>query len=101
MVDYQAAKLRALTILDSETEADLLAGYSTKYNAKTQLYQHLGISSSRMAVLAPDVSKDLKKFKASSKSLTGSALSGCKAVGDFITKYCGAAGIALDPGEPK
>lgn len=99
-MDYLGTKLRALVILDGETRADLVRLYEKKYTAKTELYRDLGISSDRMGVMADVVNDSLTIYK-NYRSLTSAALSKCNTVGDFIKKYCGAAGVKLDDGEPK
>lgn len=98
-MDYWGTKLRALVILDAETKVDLLKQYEKKYNAKTELFRDLAISADRMGVMADVVNASLKAYP-NYRSLTSAALAGCKTVGDYIKKYCGAARIKLESGEP-
>jgi hypothetical protein len=99
-LDYPAAKLRALEILDAVTMAELIKLYGDKYNAKTALFKQLGIPPERLFHLADDVNESVVN-NPGHKNITGNALSTCKVIGDFITRFCQAANVPMQPPEPK
>jgi hypothetical protein len=99
-LDYQATKLRALEILDAATMAELVKLYGDKYTAKTVLFKQLGIPPERMFHLADDVNENVVRYPGH-VNITGNALSTCKTVGDFITRFCQAAKVKVPNQEPK
>ena len=97
---YMEAKLSALQILDEVTEVDLVREYSTKFSAQSKLFLDLGIPPERTAVMAPTVNDAIKRFN-SSRRVTSMALAKIRTVGEFISLFCKAADIPVEPGEPK
>ncbi len=100
VIEFADVKLHALEILDPVTQENLVAQYGTKFSAKSKLFLDLGIPPERMAVMAPKVNQELKRYPGS-LNVTSSALSVLGTVGDFVSLFSRAAGVAIPPGEPK
>lgn len=101
--DYKTAiKPLALQILDdiSLAEVQVYYGKVPGYDAKSKLFNDLGIPADYFAAYAKDVNTLLRQFE-DSQRVTSKGLRNCATIGDFISLLSLAAGATLPAGEPK
>lgn len=97
---YKSVKAAVVDVVDDFTALDVVAGYGSKYNAKTKL-EKLGLSAPVMAVMPPRYNKKLRLVVQSAWHPVGSIdLVAQSTIGELILLACGQSGVLVPTGEP-
>jgi hypothetical protein len=101
MVTYVELKAKVIEVLDDFAKKDeVIAGYGTKYTAKSKL-DELGITEPVRAVMPKRFNKDMRKLVGSAwKAVGPTILAEKETIGDIITLACGQSAVPLPQGEP-
>lgn len=102
MVAYADLKNKVIEVIDDfARDDDVMAGYGSKFSAKTKL-DKIGVTEPVRAVMPKRFNKVMRDLVGASWQPIGSIdLVPKETIADMITLACGQSGVLLPQGEPK